>query len=79
MSDMEFMEEAYKLAKKSFDQGGLPIGSVLVRDGKIIGSGHNQRVQKVIPLLMARWIVSVMPDGKRHIRIQLSTQHYPLA
>ncbi|ACS81220.1 nucleoside deaminase [Maridesulfovibrio salexigens] len=50
MSDMEFMEEAYKLAKKSFDQGGLPIGSVLVRDGKIIGSGHNQRVQKGDPI-----------------------------
>jgi cytosine deaminase len=50
MSDMQFMEEAYKLAKKSFDEGGLPIGSVLVRDGKIIGSGHNQRVQKGDPI-----------------------------
>ena len=50
MSDMQFMEEAYKLAKKSFDEGGLPIGSVLVRDGKVIGSGHNQRVQKGDPI-----------------------------
>ncbi|NDV27816.1 nucleoside deaminase [Desulfovibrio sp. JC010] len=50
MSDMKFMEEAYKLAKKSFDEGGLPIGSVLVRDGEIIGSGHNQRVQKGDPI-----------------------------
>ncbi|WP_319778390.1 nucleoside deaminase [Maridesulfovibrio sp.] len=52
MSDMDmiFMEEAYKLAKKSFDEGGLPIGAVLVRDGEIIGSGHNQRVQKGDPI-----------------------------
>lgn len=44
--DATFMEEAYRLAKKSFDEGGLPIGSVLVRDGHIIGAGHNQRIQR---------------------------------
>jgi cytosine/creatinine deaminase len=44
--DTQFMEEAYRLAKKSFDEGGLPIGSVLVRGGQIIGAGHNQRIQK---------------------------------
>tara|TARA_R110000772_G_scaffold267976_1_gene393697 strand:+ start:78825 stop:79271 length:447 start_codon:yes stop_codon:yes gene_type:complete len=44
--DIKFMDEAYRLAKKSFDEGGLPIGSVLVRDGTVIGRGHNQRVQK---------------------------------
>jgi cytosine deaminase len=44
--DAKFMEEAYRLAKKSFDEGGLPIGSVLVRAGQIIGAGHNQRVQQ---------------------------------
>jgi cytosine deaminase len=43
--DAKFMEEAYRLAKKSFDEGGLPIGSVLVRNGEIIGAGHNQRIQ----------------------------------
>jgi len=32
-------------AKKSLAEGGIPIGSVLVCDGKIIGRGHNQRVQ----------------------------------
>lgn len=49
-NDMIFMEEAYKLAKKSFDEGGLPIGAVLVRDGEIIGRGHNQRVQNGDPI-----------------------------
>jgi cytosine/creatinine deaminase len=44
--DARFMEEAYRLAKKSFDDGGLPIGSVLVRAGEIIGAGHNQRIQQ---------------------------------
>jgi cytosine/creatinine deaminase len=46
----KFVEEAYKLAKKSYDEGGLPIGSVLVRGGKIIGRGHNQRVQGGDPI-----------------------------
>lgn len=44
--DIKFMDEAYRLAEKSFDEGGLPIGSVLVRDGAVIGRGHNQRIQK---------------------------------
>lgn len=48
--DTLFMDEAYALAKKSFEEGGLPIGSVLVRDGEIIARGHNQRVQKGDPI-----------------------------
>ena len=48
--DTRFMEEAYKLAKKSFDEGGLPIGAVLVRNGEIIGRGHNLRVQENDPI-----------------------------
>ncbi|CCO23718.1 nucleoside deaminase [Maridesulfovibrio hydrothermalis] len=48
--DMKFMEEAYKLAKKSFDEGGLPIGAVLVRGGEVIGRGHNRRVQNGDPI-----------------------------
>jgi creatinine deaminase len=41
-----FMTEALREAKRSFEQGGVPVGSVLVRSQKIIGRGHNQRVQK---------------------------------
>jgi cytosine/creatinine deaminase len=44
-SDLKFVERAYELARKSFEEGGLPIGSVLVRAGRIIGEGHNRRVQ----------------------------------
>ena len=43
------MAEALAQAQKSYDEGGLPIGAVLVEDGKIIARGHNQRVQKGDP------------------------------
>ena len=42
----EFMQAAIQEARKGLASGGIPIGSVLVLDGKIIGRGHNQRVQK---------------------------------
>lgn len=42
----EYMQAAFKEAEKSLADGGIPIGSVLVLDGKIVGRGHNQRVQK---------------------------------
>jgi creatinine deaminase len=41
-----FMLAAIEQAKKSLAEGGIPIGSVLVIDGEIVGRGHNQRVQK---------------------------------
>ena len=41
-----FLAAAIEEAKKSLAAGGIPIGSVLVCDGKIIGRGHNQRVQQ---------------------------------
>eukprot|EP01127_Copromyxa_protea_P015754 TRINITY_DN4585_c0_g1_i2.p1 TRINITY_DN4585_c0_g1~~TRINITY_DN4585_c0_g1_i2.p1 ORF type:complete len:180 (+),score=30.32 TRINITY_DN4585_c0_g1_i2:80-541(+) len=44
-------QEAVEQARKSLNEGGIPIGSVLVLDGKIVGAGHNQRVQKGSPIL----------------------------
>jgi cytosine deaminase len=41
-----FMNEAKAEALKGLSEGGIPIGSVLVRNGVIIGRGHNQRVQQ---------------------------------
>ena len=41
-----FMQAAIDEARLGRSQGGIPIGSVLVRDGKIIGQGHNKRVQE---------------------------------
>lgn len=40
-----FMEAAFEEARKGRDEGGIPIGSVLVHQGRIIGRGHNRRVQ----------------------------------
>ncbi|HEX4748010.1 MAG TPA: nucleoside deaminase [Bryobacteraceae bacterium] len=40
-----FLNEAVREAKAGLAEGGIPIGSVLVCDGKIIGRGHNRRVQ----------------------------------
>lgn len=49
----EFMEAAIEEARQGLAEGGIPIGSVLVLDGKIIGHGHNRRVQKGSPTLHA--------------------------
>lgn len=46
MDTNQFMEEAIMEAQKGRDEGGIPIGSVLVHKGEIVGRGHNRRVQK---------------------------------
>ena len=47
------MKAAIDEARKGLSEGGIPIGSVLVKDGKIVGRGHNQRVQKNDPMTHA--------------------------
>lgn len=46
-----FMQAAIEQAKKSMSEGGIPIGSVLVKGGTIIARGHNKRVQQKNPIL----------------------------
>ena len=46
----EFLQIAYDEAVTGRKAGGIPIGSVLVRDGIVLGRGHNQRVQKGDPI-----------------------------
>jgi cytosine deaminase len=48
-----FMKEAIREALKGLREGGIPIGSVLVKAGRIIGRGHNRRVQKGSAILHA--------------------------
>jgi|ERR1700761_3458631 len=48
--ELRFMREAFEEASKGYAEGGLPIGAVLVADGKIIGRGHNRRVQDGNPI-----------------------------
>ncbi len=47
----QFMQAAIEQAQKSLQEGGIPIGSVLVREGEIISRGHNKRVQQKNPIL----------------------------
>ena len=49
----EFMRAAIEEAQQGLAEGGIPIGSVLVIDGKIVGRGHNRRVQRGSAILHA--------------------------
>lgn len=49
----EFLEAAVEEARLGLEEGGIPIGSVLVHEGQVIGRGHNRRVQKGSPILHA--------------------------
>ncbi|HUV32371.1 MAG TPA: nucleoside deaminase [Devosiaceae bacterium] len=50
-AELQHFDAAYDEAQKGISAGGIPIGSVLVRNGEIVGRGHNQRVQKDDPIL----------------------------
>ncbi|MDW3180249.1 MAG: nucleoside deaminase [Acidimicrobiia bacterium] len=47
----EFLQAAIDEAELGWHEGGIPIGSVIVHDGKILGRGHNRRVQNGSPTL----------------------------
>ena len=59
----EFMQAAIEEAEKGRDEGGVPIGSVLVYEGNIIGRGHNQRQQKGSAILHGE--MSALEDAGR--------------
>jgi creatinine deaminase len=48
--DLKFMTLAFDQAQKSYNEGGLPIGAVMVEDGKVLAAGHNKRVQEGDPI-----------------------------
>jgi cytosine deaminase len=48
-----FLQAAIDEARQGLSEGGIPIGSVLVIDGRIVGRGHNRRVQKGSAILHA--------------------------
>ena len=51
--DLEFMEAAMEEARAGLAEGGVPIGAVLVEEGRIIGRGRNRRVQEEDQLIHA--------------------------
>lgn len=50
VADQRFMRDAFLQAKKSYGEGGLPIGAAMVENGLIIARGHNRRVQDGDPI-----------------------------
>ncbi len=46
----KFMRRAFAEAEAGFEEGGLPIGSILVENGEVVGAGHNRRVQDGDPI-----------------------------
>lgn len=59
-----FMLAAIEEAKAGLVEGGIPIGSVLVHNGKIIGRGHNRRVQKGSAILHGE--MDALENAGRH-------------
>lgn len=47
----EFLQAAFDEAEQGWAEGGIPIGSVLVHEGTILGRGHNKRIQQGSPTL----------------------------
>jgi cytosine deaminase len=65
MNDRELMSEAFLEARKGYDEGGLPIGSVLAdAAGRIVARGHNLRVQTGDPTAHAE-VVCLRRAGRR--------------
>ncbi|MBI5121536.1 MAG: nucleoside deaminase [Rhodospirillales bacterium] len=50
MTDQDFMRQAYLQALESYGEGGLPIGAVMVEEGRVVAQGHNRRVQDGNPI-----------------------------
>ncbi|MEM8783294.1 MAG: nucleoside deaminase [Planctomycetota bacterium] len=65
LHDAALMDAAYAQAKKSYDEGGLPIGSVLAdAAGTVLAAGHNRRVQDGDPTAHAE-VVCIRNAGRR--------------
>jgi len=48
--DLLFLHAAYEEARKGYEEGGLPIGAVMVEDRRVIARGRNKRVQEGDPI-----------------------------
>ena len=62
--DTLFMGEALKEAEKALKKGEVPIGAVLVVDGKVVGRGHNERETKHDPSAHAE-LIAIRKASKR--------------
>lgn len=70
--DKRLIDEAFVEAQRGFDEGGLPIGAVLAdQSGRIVGRGHNLRVQTADPTAHAE-VVALRSAGRRRDWSQLT-------
>ncbi|MEZ4609648.1 MAG: hypothetical protein R2838_05265 [Caldilineaceae bacterium] len=75
----KFMDAAIEEAQGGLAEGGIPIGSVLVIDGEIVGRGHNRR-RRGAPSSTRRWMHWRTPVGWRPRTISALTLYfYPFA
>ena len=64
MEKDEFLKEAEQEALLGLREGGIPIGGVLVHNGKIVARGHNRRIQKGNPILHGE--IDTLSNAGRH-------------
>jgi cytosine/creatinine deaminase len=75
--DAEFMTAALEQAEKSYREGGLPIGAVMVEAGRIVARGHNKRVQEGDPV--AHGEMDCLRNGGRRRRYDGVTMYTTLS
>ena len=71
----QFLAAAIAEAEAGLSEGGIPIGSVLVHDGRIIGQGHNRRVQKGSAILHGE-MDALEQAGRRPARVYAESVLY---
>ena len=64
MTHDPFMHDAIEEAQQGLAEGGIPIGSVLVHRGTILGRGHNRRIQRGSPILHGE--MDALENAGRH-------------
>ena len=64
MTHDPFMQAAIEEAEQGLAEGGIPIGSVLVHRGTILGRGHNRRIQRGSPILHGE--MDALENAGRH-------------
>ncbi|MCI5059578.1 MAG: nucleoside deaminase [Alphaproteobacteria bacterium] len=73
-----YMKRAYALAKKGYDEGGCPIGAVIIdENGDILGQGHNMLVQEGNPIIHGE--MSAMRDAGRMLTRAQTTMYTTLS
>ncbi len=79
LDDVAFMKRAYQLALKGYNEGGCPIGGVLVDNetGEVLGEGHNMLVQEGNPVIHGE--MSAMRDAGRMATRRNTTMYTTLS